>query len=310
MDRTQVAAHYHAKGYRVHESMVVEGRSGNHRIPMLCEGPLGNLTVFFGDAGGIDSPEIGAAKRIARDLGATAVVAAEAFTGEQRKTAAELGVVLVDAATLAEPAPAAPAPSTWPANRNRGGLDEDLAAHPWPDSGRPGGFDGPSRNVTYEVDEVLARFDRPTQTPLVAVTPTVAPATVAATPAATPTATSSPRVQPTNLWRHPRGDSGPTAAATTFMAAPTSTPKSNPRSTAATRFAWLNLPPTPEAVPDAEYEGLVSAHQRVADAPAATETPPALRDPRIALRRRRLVRRLAWTAGAALFVYLFLLWWL
>ena len=317
MDRTRVAAHYRAKGYRVHEPMVVEGRSGSHRVPMLCEGPLGNLTVFFGDAGGIDGPEIGAAKRIARDLGASAVVAAATFTGEQRKAAAELGVVLVDAAALDEPAPAAPTPSAWPASRRGGGLDQDLAAHPWPDSGRPGGFDGPSRTVTYEVDELLARFEQPRTHPQGAAAASALSTPSAPTPPARPVAAPSPQTtqapQAASLWRHPRGDARaattPTLT-TTGLATTTLTPASTSKSVAATRFAWLNLPPTPEARPDAEYEGTVATHARAAADLAATAIPQAVRDPRITLRRRQLVRRLAWIAGVALFVYLFLLWWL
>lgn len=324
MDRPQVAAHYRAKGYRVHESMVVEGPSGNHRIPMLCEGPLGNLTVFFGDAGGIDGPEIGAAKRIARDLGATAVVAAAQFTGAQREAAAELGVVLLDDAVLAAPASAptpAPASVSWPTSGTpREVLERDLAAHPWPDSGRPGGFDGPSRNVMVDVDEILARFDKPAQP----MPPLQAPRAAPTTPQAAPTpgidggptpqratvsstiSSTAPSTAATSLWKHPRaGAQGPR----TTPAAPNTTPTPLAPTGAtgaagATRFTWLNLPKVPEAAPDAEYEETLSGRS-----PVSVQTP----DPHLvamrALRRRKLVRATAWVAGAAVVLYLFLLWW-
>lgn len=338
VDRDQVAQHYRTKGYQVHASMVLEGRSGSHRIPMLCEGPLGNLTVFFGDAGGIDEREIGSAKRIARDLGATAVVAAAHFTTDQRKTAAGLGVVLLDDAMLgmAPQAPAAPR-TAWPvATTPHETLARDLAAHPWPDSGRPGGFGGPHRAVTYEVEELLAHFDanrsappaasRPPPAPGPTLAAQDAPATVDLTPSTAPTPARASPSSTAQLWKHPRaGRAGPDAS--TPESPPTGVAAGTPTPRTATRFAWLNLPKPAEPSPDAEYEDTVPAHAAHAaqagtwnaaasQATTRTTTPAATAkargrsvDPQALARRRVWLRRAAWMAAGALFAYLFLLWW-
>lgn len=335
-----MAQHYRSKGYQVHASMVLDGRSGSHRIPMLCEGPLGNLTVFFGDAGGIDEREIGSAKRIARDLGATAVVAAAHFTTDQRKAAADLGVVLLDEAMLGV-APDKPdaARKAWPAATTpHEALARDLEAHPWPDSGRPGGFDGPHRAVTYEVDELLARFDAKAPAASAASVPSAATprgstftsttpsANRPPTAQAAPAPASVPTVPPTTSppaglpWKHPRagGDKTPAAAAQTpAQAGPAASGVRGP----ATRFAWLNLPKPAEAAPAAEYEETVATQATTgwdAGAGAAPATrslgekataAPRVVDPLARARRRVWVRRAAWMAAGALFVYLFLLWW-
>src|ERR1041385_1091365 len=115
MDAGAAASFYRRKGYTVREGVRATGASGNeHRVPLLAEGPLGSLAVFFGDLGGIDGPEMGGARKVARDLGATPVLAADTFSNEDRQTAARLGVVLLDGDAVAVE-PAAPAPSADPA---------------------------------------------------------------------------------------------------------------------------------------------------------------------------------------------------
>ena len=102
MDPATVAAFYQAKGYTVREGVRVPGLSGNeHKVPLLAEGSLGSLAIFFGDFGGVDGPEMGGARKVAREIGATPVLAADEFSNQDRQLAARLGVVLVDAATLA-----------------------------------------------------------------------------------------------------------------------------------------------------------------------------------------------------------------
>lgn len=282
MDRTEVAAYYRGKGYQVHESIVVTGKAGNElRVPLLCEGPLGNLVVFFGDAGGIDGHEIGSAKRIARDLGATAVVAAATFTSAQRLTAADLGVVLVDDGLLRGAQPEARPVSTWPGAAPGDLLRADLAAHPWPDSGRPGGRDTTPVALT-DIDQVLGHRD--------------APAPRTATPAAV-APVSRERSDDGGLWK-----SGTPAQVAVAR-------KSNAPQLAATRFAWLSLPPEPTVPPEVEIAGTVQA--RPAAKPLTAEQLEAERMARMhrQAQMRVVTRRGAWILGGAVAVYLFLLWW-
>ncbi len=286
MERAQVADFYRGKGYQVHESIVVTGQSGNQqRVPLLCEGPLGNLAVFFGDAAGIDGPEIGAAKRVARDLGATAVVAAGSFNGEQRAQAAELGVVLLDANAIGLTAKPTPIESAWPGQTPRQSLDRDLAAHPWPASGRPGGLDAVRDAGLLDIDEVGRK-------------PATAPAArTIVTPDPVPPAARS---DAGGLWKHPRATAAP--AATTGTAT---------RSAPATagRFAWLDLPKPAPA--EAELEVDASVASRAAPKPLTPEEAAAERRAKFEReeRLRTLVRRGAWVLGGCVAAYLFLLWW-
>lgn len=293
MERTQVADFYRGKGYQVHESIVVTGQSGNQqRVPLLCEGPLGNLAVFFGDAAGIDGPEIGAAKRVARDLGATAVVAAGSFSGEQRAQAAELGVVLLDASAIGA-APQRPSiDSAWPGQTPRQSLERDLEAHPWPASGRPGGLDATREAALVDIDEVAARPPASQAAP-----PTRATALVPglATPAPAPTRTDAG-----GLWKHPR-------AATAAPAASPAPARASPAT--AGRFAWLDLPKAQPAAAELEVDVAVSA--RPAAKPPTPEELAAQERARLEreVLLRMYVRRGAWVLGGAVAVYLFLLWW-
>ena len=292
MERAQVADFYRGKGYLVHESIVVTGQSGNQqRVPLLCEGPLGNLAVFFGDAAGIDGPEIGAAKRVSRDLGATAVVAAGTFTAEQRGHAAELGVVLLDHASMGAPAPAPHIESAWPGQTPRQALDRDLQAHPWPASGRPGGQDGTRDAALVDIDQVAERASA-----------RLAPA--APTTIARPTPTAAPRDDAGGLWKHARAGTSTAAQepATHVMRASTA-------ATTAGRFAWLDLPKPAAPEAEIEYDETVSA--RPAAVPLTPEQEAAQRRARM-LREaqvRDYVKYGAWTLGGAVALYLFLLWW-
>lgn len=291
MDRAAVAAYYRGKGYLVHDNIVVTGQSGNQqRVPLLCEGPLGNLAVFFGDAGGIDGHEIGAAKRVARDLGATAVVAAGSFTSAQRRTAADLGVVLVDAALLEENAPAPRPASTWPGATPKDVLDLDLSAHPWPASGRPGGKDTAPVQL-IDIDFVQGHRD-----------PRPAPPTTAAASEPAPARTRS---SDGGLWTKTAAAPAPSAPA----AMARSSPPSPARAPGAQAFAWLVLPPAPAGEPEIEVRAGLQA--RAAPAPL---TPAQLEEQRVArlarqARLRQWTRRGAWLLGAGVLVYLFLLWW-
>ena len=311
MDRTQVAAFYRGKGYLVHESIVVTGQSGNQqRIPLLCEGPLGNLAVFFGDAAGIDGPEIGAAKRVAKDLGATAVVAAGTFTGDQRRTAAELGVVLLDASALEAPT-ATELPSAWPGQTPGAALERDLNAHPWPASGRPGGVDGPTRTVAYDVEELLGRFER--AKPAVPTVPATPDSTAAALPAvpADPTAAPTKRAAVASspsadggLWKQPR-------VKTNVDATPVQATHV-PRAAGRQAFAWLDLPKAGPQAAEIEYSGVVATRTPTAPpSPLTAEELAAQEHDRMlrAAMTRVWLKRGGWTLLAIVLLWLFLLWW-
>ena len=325
MERTAVADFYRGKGYQVHDSIVVTGQSGNQlRVPLLCEGPLGNLAVFFGDAGGIDGPEIGAAKRVARDLGATAVVAAAAFTGEQRRTAAELGVVLLDGDAVGAPLPPATPPSSWPGRTPAAVLEDDLAAHPWPASGRPGGVDG-AAPALVDIDQLLGpRAEGPRAPAVAAPAPALQRAPVSSPPPAAPSVQAPRAAAPSaeGLWRHARRGEAPAAASASTSPSSSAQVAASPGIAAfgertatrvkAGRFTWLDLPKAPEAAPDAEYVGTVATRAAPAPAPQVSEEETArLRHEAFAREARRAlwIRRGAWTLGGSVAAYLFLLWW-
>ncbi|MHB8634273.1 MAG: hypothetical protein ACYDBQ_09980 [Thermoplasmatota archaeon] len=152
MFRSDVAEHYRSKGYAVHENVRVRGASGNvYVVDMVCEGPLGNLLISFGDAAGVDGPEMGSVRRIARDLGMTPVLAAEEFSSEFRHRGLQSGVVLLDAEM--HPSQGASTAAAWPAPPR---LDRtDLDAHPWPASGRAREED-PEPSSVREVGDPVA----------------------------------------------------------------------------------------------------------------------------------------------------------
>ena len=85
MFRDDVTAHYRAKGYEVRENVKVRGTSGSvYPIALVAEGGLGALVVSFGDAGGMAPSEMGSIRRIAKDVGATPVLASPDFPPDSR----------------------------------------------------------------------------------------------------------------------------------------------------------------------------------------------------------------------------------
>lgn len=121
--REQVLEHYRVRGYKLHERVKVRGRSGTvHACDLVAQGPLGNLIVSFGDAAGIEGPELAAIRRAARDIGAAAVVAVEEPSAEVRDSARRLGIKVLDldAVEHSEPVVAEAPP-------------REVEDHPWPE---------------------------------------------------------------------------------------------------------------------------------------------------------------------------------
>jgi hypothetical protein len=151
---SRVAAFYRARGYDVKENARVRGGSQNvYAVAMVADGPLGALLVSFGDAGGLDPHEVGRVRTMARDIGATPVLAAPHVPPELRRLAAQMAVVVLDEAALAEPAG-----GSGPALRDA--ARADLEAHPWPDSGRVRPFPDAGGIRPVEVDDLLADLTR------------------------------------------------------------------------------------------------------------------------------------------------------
>jgi hypothetical protein len=153
MFEARVAEFYRSKGYEVHEKPKVRGASENvYAVPMVANGPMGALLVSFGDAGGIDGHEIGRARTMARDIGATPVIAVPSLAPDLRRLAAQMGVVILDESTVAEPGPL---PKELPGVQ-ADPMRRDLDAHPWPASGRAFSFGGPGVASARDVDELIA----------------------------------------------------------------------------------------------------------------------------------------------------------
>ncbi|MEA3191110.1 MAG: hypothetical protein QOD77_1692 [Thermoplasmata archaeon] len=132
--RSRVADFYRGKGYQVRENARVRGASENvYAVDMVATGPLGALLVSFGDAAGVDGPELGRVRKLARDIGATPVIAAPELQPELRRMAAQFGVVVVDDVALVEPNPI---PNVGGPTLGADSAARDLEAHPWPASGR------------------------------------------------------------------------------------------------------------------------------------------------------------------------------
>jgi hypothetical protein len=295
VDPAAVAAYYRGKGYVVRDGVRVAGPSGQeHKVPLLAEGPLGSLAVFFGDFGGVDGPEMGGARKVAREVGATPVLAADEFSNQDRQVAARLGVVLLDSATLSSdgmPTPAAPGAGSVGLGVDTGRAWPGLApiptrrakeAEPEPHaSGRVGGRDGPAARAV-DVDEILAQ----------------APAAPSAEePLAAPAApASAPEAEGESLWKRPR--------------AAGKAPAPRPKAPGSQKFAWLgsDVPPAAPA-PDAsgplavEYDDVVPAASGRAAADPSTpderlgesiELQPTMDEVNRRARRDRLLRRLYW----------------
>lgn len=133
MLREQVRDYYRGQGYQVLEDAKVLGASGQtHRVEMLVRGSLGYLVVAFPDAGGFEGPEMGAVRRVARDIEATPVVAAPSINPTARAMAMKMGVVLLDMEHLQHEIPIN-SDEDWPASGKR---EAPAEAHPWPKTGR------------------------------------------------------------------------------------------------------------------------------------------------------------------------------
>ncbi|MFO1533327.1 MAG: hypothetical protein ABR562_06480 [Thermoplasmatota archaeon] len=160
MFEARVAQFYRAKGYEVHENPKVRGTSENvYAVAMVADGPLGALLISFGDAGGVDGAEIGRVRTMARDVGATPVVAAPTLAPDLRRLAAQMGVVVVDETMVIV---TGPLPRDLPAvDAATDPMRRDLDAHPWPASGRAFSFAGPSSAAARDVDELVAELHQP-----------------------------------------------------------------------------------------------------------------------------------------------------
>ncbi len=263
MFRDRVLQHYREKGYALRERVKVRGQSGAvHACDLVAQGPLGNLVVQVEDYGGFEGPELEAVRRIARDVGATPVVAAPDLDAAVRRHAARLGVVVLDAAALDAPAPVTEAPSTprraepayppWPdpdAPRDRArteaGRDEGPA---WPADGRarpePTGRMDPG-----EVDDLVGEWTRPA-----------------------PRAPT--RRQDPGFWRYGRDDDAPAAVEEPTAPAPAQ-PEAAPdaeRAGSATGFSWLGPQPTASDEAGVDRAAARAPAERPAQAPAIAAT--------------------------------------
>ncbi len=114
MFRDRVLQHYREKGYTLRERVKVRGQTGAvHACDLVAQGPLGNLVIQFEDYGGFEGPELEAVRRIARDVGAVPVVAAEVVGDTIRRHAERQGVVILDgpALEISQPAEAIMTPT-------------------------------------------------------------------------------------------------------------------------------------------------------------------------------------------------------
>ncbi|MFA5944046.1 MAG: hypothetical protein WC876_06230 [Candidatus Thermoplasmatota archaeon] len=308
MDLDTVAAYYRGKGYVVRDGVRVTSPSGSeHKVPLLAEGPLGSLVVFFGDFGGVDGPEMGGARKVAREIGATPVLAADEFSNKDRQVAARLGVVLLDTAALNDEGSAPNAIGlgvdtgrAWPGLApvpTRRAKETELEPHPWPASGRVGGHDGPATRAV-DVEEILAHASAPRTTPAAASRPSDGEEPPG------PTGVGDGDGNGEGLWKRPRARAEPTPRA--------------PRASGSPKFGWLgtDASASPATEPLAvEYDGVVSTRpgQQLAESPErlgdTVELQPTMTELEHKARRDRLLRRLFWLLFASVLVYLFALWW-
>jgi hypothetical protein len=184
----RVAQFYRAKGYEVHENPKVRGSSENvYAVAMVADGPLGALLISFGDAGGIDAAELGRVRTMARDIGATPVIATPTMTPDLRRLAAQMAVVVVDESMVTD---TGPLPKELPNLEARPDLlRRDMDAHPWPASGRAFSLAAAQAAPAgaRDVDELIAALHQPAVTAKPTPAPSlVAPQVVAPTPAPAP----------------------------------------------------------------------------------------------------------------------------
>jgi hypothetical protein len=152
--RQQVADFYRAKGYQVRENPRVRGHSEKvYSVAMVADGPLGALLISFGDAGGVDAIEVSRVRTLARDIGATPVIASPELSPDLRRIAAQFAVVVVDQDSMAGTEDEVPAVDIGP------DLRRDLDAHPWPASGRARPEEPPQTPASLrDVDDILSQL--------------------------------------------------------------------------------------------------------------------------------------------------------
>lgn len=217
MLREDVAAHYRERGYTIRERVQVRGGSGAvHSVDMVAMGPLGNLVIALEDAGGFEGPEMQSVRRIAKDIGATPVVAARRIPDGLRRRAAESGVVLLDASDMPslEPEPVLQAPDEdpyppWPDPESRRHAVADGEAAPAPGKSTDPGF--------WRYPRSAARSEAEDQNPADDAGPVTASTTPQASAEASPT-TVGAGADPHAALNGP--GSSPSAAGTTRRAAP------------------------------------------------------------------------------------------
>lgn len=185
--RSRVADFYRGKGYQVRENARVRGASENiYAVEMVATGPLGALLISFGDAAGVDGPELGRVRTLARDVGATPVIAAPELAPELRRMAAQFGIVVVDGPALEDPNPI---PNVGPLGPDP--TRRDLEAHPWPASGRahPEG-EAPGARTAAQPPSLLAPAPEPLAPSAAAPAPPALPSTPSPLPPTAPASTA------------------------------------------------------------------------------------------------------------------------
>jgi len=308
----RVAQFYRAKGYQVHENPKVRGASENiYSAAMVADGPLGALLISFGDAGGIDGAEVGRVRTMARDVGATPVVAAPELTPDLRRLAAQLGVVVVDEATVTEPGPL---PKDLPGIAAKDPIRRDLDAHPWPASGRAFSYVGATTAAARDVDDLIADLHRPQPAP----SPVGAPPSLLAAPAIS----APPPAQP----------SASASASSQMLAPPEVAPATvTPAQRApGAKFSWLTSaqPALQSSAAVAPLAGPVDLSALLAAKTTAVASPPAVEhESAMTARTPRLERAqemaytsvdtlrdwpwstIAWAAVGAVLLIAFIYWW-
>lgn len=152
MFRDRVVEHYRVRGYKVHENVKVRGRSGSvHACDIVAQGPLGNIIVSFGDAGGFEGPELAAVRSAAQDIGGAAVVAVPRAPQPVLDAARTLGVKILDEAAVAASHPVTRAEEA-----------PEFAVHPWPDEVRRSRREDPQTDLwKHQRSPPVAKPDPP-----------------------------------------------------------------------------------------------------------------------------------------------------
>lgn len=266
--RAQVADFYRTKGYQVRENPRVRGASESiYAVEMVAEGPLGALLISFGDAGGVDAAEISRVRTLARDIGATPVIAATEIPPDLRRMAAQFAVVVLDGAALMQPDEAVP---TVPMAHE---LRRDLDAHPWPASGRARPEEEGGAMDPQDVDDLLSQLG-------------------SSRPAA------RPRSDPAGLWKRtslappvPAANPRPAQPISAGLARPMAASPGAPSSAGTARFGWLTQPGSGVAQVEPARPTLDDVLPPLEPAGAPPQEPLVSHDATVLARRATLVER-------------------